>query len=71
MEVAVEFEKRVAGTGIFGIIVYKLSYWQEACPVILLLVYKSSEVCLYCAVLSFCLAIGLKIENPRESSLNS
>ena len=44
MEAAVEFERRVVGAGIFGIFVCKLSYWQEACPVILLLIYKDWDL---------------------------
>ena len=71
MEAVVEFKRRVAGAGVLGIVVGKLSYWQEPCPVILLSVHKGSEVCLHCAVLSLCLAIGLRMESRRESSLNS
>ena len=70
MEAAVEFERRVAGAGILGIVVGKLSHWQEPCPVILLPVHKGSEVCLYCAILPVCLAIGLWMESRRESSLD-
>ena len=70
MEAAVEFERCVAGASIYDIVVYKLSYWQEACPVILLPVHKGSEVCLYCTILSLCLAIGLRMESRRESSLD-
>ena len=70
-EAAVEFERRVAGAGVFGIVVGEFSHWQEPCPVILLPVHEGSEVCLYCAVLPFCLAIGLRMESCRESSLDS
>ena len=70
MEAAVEFKRQVAGVGILGIVVYKLSHWQEAYPVILFLVHKSSELCLYYAVMFFCLAIGLRIESCREFFLD-
>ena len=71
MEAAVEFKRCVANAGIFGIVVCELSHWQQVCPVILLLVHKGSEVCLYCAVLSLCLAISLRMESRRESSLDA
>ena len=65
MVAAVEFKRCVAGIGIYGIAVCKFSLWQEACPVILFLVYKGSEVCLYCAVLPFGLVISLRTESPK------
>ena len=65
MEAAVEFEKRVSGVGVLGIIVCELSHWQQACPVILFSVHEGSEVCLHYAVLSLCLAIGLRMESRR------
>ena len=68
---AVEFKRFVTGTGILGIFVYKFSYWQEACQVILYLVYKSFEIDLYCAVMSFGEAICLKIEGCKEFLLDS
>ena len=71
MEAAIEFEKRVAGAGVLGIVVSELSHWQEPCTVILLTVYEGSEVCLHCAVLPLCLAIGLRMESRRKSSLDS
>ena len=71
MEAAVEFERCVAGTGILDIVVCKLSHWQKPCPVILFSVYKDSEVCFLYAILSLCLAIGLRIESRRESFLDA
>ena len=71
MEAAVEFEKRVAGAGIFGVVICKLSYLQEACSVILLSVHKGSEICFYCAILLLCLAIDLRMENHRKFSLDA
>ena len=70
MEAAVEFERRVAGAGVLGIVVGELSHWQELCSVILLPVHEGSEVCLHCAVLPLCLAIGLRMESRKESSLD-
>ena len=71
IEAIVEFKRRVAGAGVLGIVVGKLSHWQEPCLVILLPVHKGSEVCLHCAVLPFYLAIGLRMESHRESSFDS
>ena len=71
MEAAVEFKKRIAGAGIFGVVIFKLNYWQKAYRVILLSVHKGSEICFYFAIWSFYLAIGLRIKSCRESSLNA
>ena len=71
MEAVVEFKKLVASASILGIVVCKFSHWQEACPVILLQVHKGFEVYFHCAVLSLSLAIGLKMESSKESSLDS
>ena len=71
MVAAVEFKMCVSNTGIFGIVLCKFSYWQEACLVILFLVHQSSEVCFYCAVLPFGLAINVRMESCRESSFDS
>ena len=70
MKAAIEFKRRVAGAGVFGIVLGKLSHWQEPYPVILFPVYECSEVCLYYAFLPFCLAIDLRMESCRESSLD-
>ena len=70
MVVAVEFKRRMASTSILGIVICKFSYWQEVCPVILFLIHKGPEVCLHCTVLSFGLAIGLKIKSCRKFSLD-
>ena len=71
IEAAVDFKRRVVGASILGIVVCKLSYWQKACLVILLLVYKSFEVCLHCAILSLSLPIGLRIESRKKFFLES
>ena len=66
----VEFEKHVAGTGIFEIIICKFSHWQEAYQVILFAVHEGSKVCLCCTILPFCLVIDLRIKSRKESSLD-
>ena len=70
MKVVVEFKRCVAGAGILDIIVCKLSRWQKVYPVILLPVHKHSEVYFHYAFLSLCLAIGLKMESYKKSSLD-
>ena len=71
MVATTEFEKRMAGIGIFSIVICKFNYWQEACLVILFPFYKDSEVYFHYAFLPFSLAIGLKIESRRKFSLDS
>ena len=71
MVAGIEFEKRIASIGICGIVICKFSHWQEAYLIILFLVNKDSEICLYCAVLPFGLAISLRIESRREFSFDS
>ena len=70
MEAAVEFKRRMADISILSIVVCKFSHLQDACLIILFPVYKSSEVYLYCAVLPFGFAIGLRMESYRESFLD-
>ena len=62
MIAAVEFKWRVTGTGIFGVIIFKLSNWLEPGPIILLKVDENSEVGLYGAVLPLCLAVNLSVK---------
>ena len=71
MVVVAELERRVAGTGIFGIVVYKFNHWQEKFLVILLLVYKNSKIYFHYTVLPFSFVIGLRIESHRESLFDS
>ena len=66
----IEFKRHVIAIGIFGIIIYKLNHWQEMCLVILFSVYKNFKVCFYYAILSFYLAINLRIEGCREFLLD-
>ena len=71
IKAAIEFEKRVTSTGIYGLVICKFSHWQEPYPFILFTMNEDSEVCLHCDVLPFGLVIGLRIESRRESFLNS
>lgn len=64
--VKVKLKKNVIDIGIFIIIVCKFSYWQEVYLVILILIYKSFEICLYYTIFSFCLAISLKIKGHKK-----
>ena len=58
-----KFKKCVASTGIFGVIIYKLRYWQKLCPIILLKINKSLEVDFHHTISSLNLAIYLRIES--------
>ena len=59
---AIELERRVAGTRIFGIIISELGHWQEPSPVVLLKVDEGSEVGFYCTILRSGLTVSLRME---------
>ena len=67
---AIEFEKCVAGAGIFSIVVSKLCHEKKPCFIILLEVDEGSEVGFYYIILSLNLAVRLRVESDRESSLD-
>ena len=71
MVAVVEFAWRMIGAGIFGIIVYKLSYWYKPGPVILFEVNKDLKVGLHSAVMPLCLTISLRLKRGREPMLNA
>ena len=52
---------------IIGIVVRKLGHWQESYLVILFEIDKGLNVYLHCAVLSFGLAVCLRMEGSWES----
>lgn len=56
----------MADAYIFCIIICKLGYWQESCSITLFEANDSLEVGFYCAILTFDLAVSLKIKNGRE-----
>ena len=71
MVAAVQLERRVTGAGVFRIVIGKFSHRKEPCPVVLLEVDEGSELGLHCAVLSLCLAVGLRMEGGGESLLDA
>ena len=71
MVAAVEFERRVTGAGILGVIVRELSHWWRPGPVILFKVDEGLEVGLHGAVLPLCLTISLQVKRGGEPTLNA
>ncbi len=71
MVVIVEFERCMDNIQILGVVVGKLSYWEESSFIILFIIDKSSEVGLHHTVLPFGLAINLKVESGRDPLLDS
>ena len=59
----VEFEKHVASTSIFGIIIDKLYYKKKLCPIILIKIDKGLKINIYYTMLFFNLSIYLKIKS--------
>ena len=47
---------------ILDVVVRKHGYWQKFCPVILFEIVKDAEIGFHCAVLSFGLAVYLRME---------
>ena len=67
----VEFERYMTHTGIFEVVVGKLNYWEEPCPVILLPIYKNTKISFYGTVLLFCLIVCLRVKRDGESFFNA
>lgn len=58
------------GASAFYMIISKFSYWQDPSLVILLIINKNTKISFYNTVLSFDLAISLRIKSHKESLLN-
>lgn len=61
----------MVGINFFHIIVYKFSYKQKSCPVILLLIDKCIKINLYYTILYLSLAIYLLIKVNKKFPLNA
>lgn len=61
----------MAKTGIFGIVIYKSSYWQKPGSIILLKIDKKSKISLNNTNLPYSLAINLSVKGSDESLLNA
>lgn len=68
---AVQLERYVTGADILSIIICKFGHGQKPCPVVLLKIDEYSKICLYRAILSFDLAVTLRVKGGRESPLNA
>ena len=68
---AIELERCVAGAGILGIVVSKLRHGKKPCPIILLEVDEGLEVDFHRIILSFSLAVRLRVEGGGESLLDA
>ena len=71
MVAVVQLERRVAGACILGVVISKLSYWQEPCPIILLKIDKDSKISFHCAVLPLRLAVCLRVKGNGEPPLDA
>lgn len=60
----------MAGTSVHCIIIGKFRHWKKSDPVVLLIVYKSSEIGLNCTILHLNLVIYLEAKGSRESLFN-
>lgn len=63
MVATVQFKRRMASAHIFSVIIRKLGYWQEPCPVILLKIDEGPKIYFDYAVLTFGLTVYLLVED--------
>ena len=68
---AIELEKCVVNTSIFGIIISKLRYGKKPCLIILFKDNKSSKVSFHCTILPLSLAVRLRVEGGRKSPFDA
>ena len=66
MVAVIQVERHMANARIFGIIISELGHRQEVCTVILFKIDKGLEVGFYRAILTFGLAICLKMEDCEK-----
>ena len=62
MVAIIQLKKYIAGARILNIIIIELSHWQKPYLAILFKVDKGLEISFHCTILSFDLAVYLKIE---------
>lgn len=67
----IKFKKCMTDTSIFSIIIPKLSYWKKFSPIVLFKVDKNSKIGCHNTILSYYLAMGLRIKSSGKSSLNT
>ena len=66
MVAIVQLKRRIASAHIFSIVESILSHWQELCPVILFEIDKSLDIGFYWIVLTFGLAVCLRMESYEK-----
>lgn len=59
----IELKKHIIGTYIFDIIINKFSYWHKIGLIILSEINKNSEIHFYYIILTFDMAVNLKIKD--------
>ncbi len=62
MVVTIEFKKSMTGACVFHIIISEFGNWKEYSLIFLIIIYRRLKIGLHNAVLSFRLAICLKME---------
>ena len=71
MVAAIQLERGVAGARILGIVISELGHGQESGPIVLFKVDESSEVRFHCTILSFRLAVRLRVKGSGEPPLDA
>lgn len=57
-------------TSIIGIIISKFSFGHKLCSLVLLKIDEYLQICLYCTIFLFGLAVGLRVEGGEELLFN-
>ena len=68
---AIKLKKYMTGISIFSIVISKLCYRKKLCPIILFKIDKSLEVSFDHTIVSFNLAICLRVEDDKKSLLDA
>ena len=68
---AVQLERYVASACILFVIICKLSHREESGPIILLEIDKDPKIGFHCTILTFGLAVSLRIKHGKEAALDA
>lgn len=60
----------MANIYILSVIIDNLGHWQKSRLINLLIIDKNSEIGFYCPILTFGLAVNLRIKNSKKTAFN-
>lgn len=66
MVIAIQFKRNIASAGIFSVVIYKFSYWQESSPIVSLEIDIYLKIRFYHTLQIYGLAINLKVKSNKK-----